>query len=166
MTAPAPGPAEAPDTVAAVLAPDLVAIVGHLVAQTGVAGQPAIAVGAQLAALERCHATLAGFRQETLARAAGPGAVPSWQSWASRLALALGELLGVPGTQTVSGAGSPGMTAWIILAEDERGNLTALGPVCTDTGVRALRELAEARGWTFRAPAPLVSKAELTRRAP
>ena len=58
------------------------------------------------------------------------------------------------------------MTAWIILAEDERGDLTALGPVYIETGVRTLRELAEVRGWTFRAPAPLVSKAEFTRRAP
>ncbi len=56
------------------------------------------------------------------------------------------------------------MTAWIILAEDEHGDLTALGPVYTGTGVRALRELAEARGWTVRAPAPLVSKAEFSRR--
>lgn len=58
------------------------------------------------------------------------------------------------------------MTTWIILAEDEHGDLTALGPVYTDSGVRALRELAEAHGWTFRAPAPLISKAELTRREP
>jgi hypothetical protein len=58
------------------------------------------------------------------------------------------------------------MTAWIILAEDEHGDLTALGPIYTDTGVRTLRELAEACGWTFRAPAPLVSKAEFTRRPP
>lgn len=38
------------------------------------------------------------------------------------------------------------MTAWIILAEDEGGDLTALGPVYTETEVRTLRELAEARG--------------------
>jgi hypothetical protein len=31
------------------------------------------------------------------------------------------------------------MTAWIILAEDQHGELMALGPVYTDTGVRALR---------------------------
>jgi hypothetical protein len=58
------------------------------------------------------------------------------------------------------------MTAWILLADDEHGDLTALGPVYTSTGVRALRELAETRGWTLRAPAPLVTKAELTRREP
>jgi hypothetical protein len=58
------------------------------------------------------------------------------------------------------------MTAWILLAEDEHGDLAAVGPVYTDAGVRALRALAEARGWTVRAPAPLVSKAEFTRRAP
>lgn len=58
------------------------------------------------------------------------------------------------------------MTAWIILAEDEHGDLTALGPVYTDAGVRALRQLAEARSWTFRAPVPLVSKATFTRQAP
>ncbi len=58
------------------------------------------------------------------------------------------------------------MTAWVILAEDERGDLTALGPVYTDAGVRAVRELAEARGWRFRAPVPLVSEAEFTRRVP
>ncbi len=57
------------------------------------------------------------------------------------------------------------MTAWILLAEDNRGDLTALGPVFTDAGVQALRKLAEARGWAIRAPAPLVSKAEFTRRA-
>jgi hypothetical protein len=56
------------------------------------------------------------------------------------------------------------MTAWVILAEDQRGDLTALGPVYTGAGVRALRELAGARGWTIRAPAPLVSKAQFTRR--
>ena len=37
--------------------------------------------------------------------------------------------------------------------------------VYTDAGVRVLRELAEGRGWTVRAPVPLVSKAEFTRRA-
>ena len=58
------------------------------------------------------------------------------------------------------------MTAWIILADDEHGDLTALGPACTDAGMRALRVLAEARGWTFRALAPLVSKAKLTRQKP
>ncbi len=57
------------------------------------------------------------------------------------------------------------MTAWILLAEDDHGDLTALGPMFTDAGVRVLRELAEARGWVIRAPAPLVSKAEFTRRA-
>jgi hypothetical protein len=57
------------------------------------------------------------------------------------------------------------MTAWIILAEDQHGDLTALGPVYTGAGVRALRELAQARSWTVRAPAPLISKAEFTRRA-
>ena len=56
------------------------------------------------------------------------------------------------------------MTAWIILAEDDHHDLAALGPVYTDAGVRVLRVLAEGRGWTVRAPVPLVSKAEFTRR--
>ena len=37
---------------------------------------------------------LAGFHEEALAWAAGAGPVPAWQSWANRLALALGELAG------------------------------------------------------------------------
>jgi hypothetical protein len=57
------------------------------------------------------------------------------------------------------------MTAWVILADDEHGDLTALGPVYTAAGVRVLRELAESRGWMFRAPASLVSKAAFTQQA-
>ncbi len=57
------------------------------------------------------------------------------------------------------------MTAWILLAEDDYGDLTAFGPVFTDAGARVLRELAEARSWAVRSPAQLVSKAEFTRRA-
>ena len=81
----------APDAVAAELAPDLAAIIGHLVTSADDAGQPAALTGAQAAALDRAHDTLAGFHEEALAWAAGP-AGPAWQSWANRLALALGEL--------------------------------------------------------------------------
>ena len=84
----------APDAVAAELAPDLAAIIGHLLTGAGGAGQPATLTGAQAAALDRAHDTLAGFHEEALAWAAGAGPVPAWQSWANRLALALGELAG------------------------------------------------------------------------
>ncbi len=85
---------EAPDAVAAELAPDLAAIIGHLL--TGARGEdaPAVLTGAQAAALDRAHDTLAGFHEDTLAWAAGAGPGPAWQSWANRLALALGELAG------------------------------------------------------------------------
>ncbi len=99
MTAPTPGPEVVPTEVAAALAPDLVAIVGYLVAQAGQAGQPA----GRLAALGECHAVLADFHQEALAWAAGPGPVPCWQSWANRLALALGDLLGALDTEAACG---------------------------------------------------------------
>ena len=84
----------APDAIAAELAPDLAAIIGHLVTGAHDAGQPAALTGTQAAALDRGHATLAGFHQDALAWAAGAGPVPCWQSWANRLALTLGELLG------------------------------------------------------------------------
>ena len=80
----------APDAVAAELAPDLAAIIAHLVTGAGDAGQPAVLAGA----LDRAHDMLAGFHEEALAWAAGAGPVPAWQSWANRLALALGELAG------------------------------------------------------------------------
>ncbi len=106
MTAPGIGPDEVPDEVGAVLASDLLAIIGHLVAQSGTAGQPAAVAGAQLAALDRGRAVLAGFHRDALAWAAGPGPVPCWQSWANRLALALDELLAALDAQTASGADS------------------------------------------------------------
>ena len=84
----------APDAVAAELAPDLAAIIGHLVTGAGDAGQPTALTSAEAAALDRAHDTLAGFHEEALAWAAGAGPVPAWQSWANRLALALGELAG------------------------------------------------------------------------
>ncbi len=99
MTAPAPGPEVVPDEVAAALAPDLVAIIGHLTAQASPAGQPA----GQLAALDRCHAVLAGFHQETLAWTAGHGPMPCWQSSANRLALVLGALHGALDTEAACG---------------------------------------------------------------
>ncbi len=99
MTAPATGPEVVPAEVAAALAPDLVAIIGYLAAQASRTGQPA----EPLAALGECHAVLAGFHQEALAWAAGPGPVPCWQSWANRLALALGELLGALDTEAACG---------------------------------------------------------------
>jgi hypothetical protein len=68
-------------------------------------------------------------------------------------------------TAQASPASQPGITAWILMAEDNHGDLTALGPVFTDADVQALRELAEDRGWIIRPSAPLVSKDEFTRRA-
>ena len=76
------------------MAPDLAAIIGHLLTGADDAGQPAALTGAQAAALDRAHDILAGFHEEALAWAAGAGPVPCWQSWANRLALALGELPG------------------------------------------------------------------------
>ena len=84
----------APDAVAAELAPDLAAIIGHLLTGAHDEGAPAALTGAQAAALNRAHNTLASFHEEALAWAAGAGPVPAWQSWANRLALALGELAG------------------------------------------------------------------------
>ena len=84
----------APDAVAADLAPDLAAIIGHLLTGAHGAGQPAALTGVQAAALDRAHDTLVSFHEGALAWAAGAGPVPAWQSWANRLALALGELAG------------------------------------------------------------------------
>jgi len=84
----------APNRLAAELAPDLVAIIGQLVTGANDGGPPAALTGVQAAALGRAHDTLAGFHDDALAWAAGAGPVPVWQSWANRLALALGELAG------------------------------------------------------------------------
>ena len=80
----------APDAVAAELAPDLAAIVAYLVTSADDTRQPAVLAGA----LDRAHDMLAGFHEEALAWVAGAGPMPAWQSWANRLALALGELAG------------------------------------------------------------------------
>ena len=58
--------------MAAELAPDLAAIIGHLVTGADDAGQPAVLTGAQAGALDRAHDTLAGFHEDALAWAAGP----------------------------------------------------------------------------------------------
>jgi hypothetical protein len=90
-----------PDGPAAELVPDLVAIIACLLAA---AGQPALS-GAQLAVLDRGRAILAGFHEDALAWAAGAGPVPGWQSWANRLALALGELAAALEAPAVPGPG-------------------------------------------------------------
>ena len=104
MTAPGrywDGQGAGQDGPAAELAPDLVAIIACL---SAAAGQPALS-GAQLAALDRGRAVLAGFHEHALAWAAGAGPVPAWQSWANRLALALGELAGALDAPPAPGAG-------------------------------------------------------------
>jgi hypothetical protein len=75
----------------------------------------------QAVALDRTHDTVAGFHKAALAWAAaqspGAGPAPVWQSWANRLALALGELAGRAGL-TIWPRAPPGrrrrteMTAW------------------------------------------------------
>ena len=94
MTTAHPPDDPVPDALAAELAPDLVTLIGHLVTGTDDAGQRAALTGAQAAVLDRAHETLAGFHEDALAWAAGAGPGPCWQSWANRLALTLGELLG------------------------------------------------------------------------
>jgi len=89
-----PQPAPAPGALAAVLAPDLVAIIGHLTIADAASGQVVALADAPAAVLDHCHGQLAAFHEAALAWAAGCAPAPCWQSWASRLALALGDLLG------------------------------------------------------------------------
>jgi hypothetical protein len=88
----APQPAPAPGALADVLAPDLVAIIGHLAAGSEPI-QPASPASVPATALTRARATLACYHDAALAWSPGHSAAPPWASWAGRLAVALGELL-------------------------------------------------------------------------